>query len=170
MKRLVFALAILLLPVPGFAQEATVTGTVVDQTGGVLPGVTVTAVHETTGNTFVAVTDERGIYRVPVRVGIYRMMMELPGFANVAERFEALGCVAGEVERRAGQRGDQVGDQHEHRELLRKLPQRPVQLARLRPAACASVLEPAFQRDIRRANQEGPRALLCLLRTRTRAV
>src|SRR5436190_18807693 len=90
MKRLVFALAILLLPVPGFAQEATVTGTVVDQTGGVLPGVTVTAVHETTGNTFVAVTDERGIYRVPVRVGTYRMMMELPGFANVAERFEAL--------------------------------------------------------------------------------
>src|SRR5436190_11227144 len=90
MKRLVFALAILLLPVPGFAQEATVTGTVVDQTGGVLPGVTVTAVHETTGNTFVAVTDERGVYRLPVRVGVYRVSMELQGFAIVSERFEAL--------------------------------------------------------------------------------
>ena len=91
MRRLLWAFAIfLLLPVPGYAQEATVTGTVVDQTGGVLPGVTVTALHEATGNTFVAVTDERGIYRLPVRVGTYRMQMELPGFANVAERFEAL--------------------------------------------------------------------------------
>ena len=40
-----------------------------DSTGGVLPGVTVTAVHEATGNRFVAVTDERGIYRIPARVG-----------------------------------------------------------------------------------------------------
>src|SRR3954451_12244621 len=87
---LVLVGAILLLPARLDAQEATLTGTVVDQTGGVLPGVTVTALHEATGNTFVAVTDERGIYRLPLRVGTYRMQMELPGFANVAERFEAL--------------------------------------------------------------------------------
>ena len=37
-----------------------------------------------------AVTDERGVFRLPVRVGTYRVMMELQGFANVAERFEAL--------------------------------------------------------------------------------
>src|SRR5882762_1077141 len=91
MRRLLWAFAIfLLVPLPGYAQEATVTGTVVDQTGGVLPGVTVTALHEATGNTFVAVTDERGIFRLPVRVGTYRVQMELPGFASVAERFEAL--------------------------------------------------------------------------------
>src|SRR5258705_4440063 len=91
MRRLLWAFAIfLLLPVPGYAQEATVTGTVVDQTGGVLPGVTVTALHEATGNSFVAVTDARGVYRLPVRVGTYRMTLELQGFANVAERFEAL--------------------------------------------------------------------------------
>src|SRR5437660_8691207 len=90
MRRWLLALAILVLPVPGFAQEATVTGTVVDQTGGVLPGVAVTALHEATGNTFVAITDERGVYRLPVRVGTYRITMELQGFANVAERFEAL--------------------------------------------------------------------------------
>src|SRR5207249_1759884 len=89
-RRVLLASAILFLPALGFAQEATVTGTVVDQTGGVLPGVTVTAVHEATGNSFLAVTDERGVYRLPVRVGTYRMMMELQGFANVAERFEAL--------------------------------------------------------------------------------
>src|SRR2546423_4504443 len=90
MRRWLWVFAILLLPIPARAQEATVTGTVVDQTGGVLPGVTVTALHEATGNTFVAITDERGIYRLPVRVGTYRMQMELQGFANVAERFEAL--------------------------------------------------------------------------------
>ena len=44
--RLVLVGAILLLPARLFAQEATVTGTVADSTGGVLPGVTVTALHE----------------------------------------------------------------------------------------------------------------------------
>src|SRR5436190_883265 len=52
-------------------------------TGGVLPGVGITAVLEATGNTFVAVTDERGFYRMPVRVGIYRLIAELQGFATV---------------------------------------------------------------------------------------
>ncbi len=36
-----------------------------DNTGGVLPGVTVTATHEAAGTTFVSVTDERGLYRMP---------------------------------------------------------------------------------------------------------
>jgi hypothetical protein len=75
--------AILALPLTGFAQEATITGTVTDSTGGVLPGVTVTAVHEATGNTFVAVTDEAGIFRMPARVGGYRMTAELAGFTTV---------------------------------------------------------------------------------------
>jgi hypothetical protein len=39
-------------PAAGSAQEAVLTGTVADATGAVLPGVTVTAVHEATGNTF----------------------------------------------------------------------------------------------------------------------
>src|SRR5688500_15021203 len=42
------------VPVASDAQEAVLTGTVTDSTGGVLPGVTVTAVHEATGNRFVA--------------------------------------------------------------------------------------------------------------------
>src|SRR4051794_20172673 len=89
-RRLLLALAILFVPAAAFAQEATVTGTVVDQTGGVLPGVTVTAVHAATGNSFVAVTDQRGVYRLPVRVGAYRVVMELQGFANVSQELEAL--------------------------------------------------------------------------------
>ena len=80
---LVVVAAILALPLTGFAQEATITGTVTDSTGGVLPGVTVTAVHEATGNTFVAVTDELGIFRMPARVGAYRLTAELAGFTTV---------------------------------------------------------------------------------------
>ena len=65
------------------AQEATLTGTLTDTSGGVLPGVTVTATHEATGNRFVAITDERGIYRIPARVGTYQITAELQGFATV---------------------------------------------------------------------------------------
>ncbi|MBI4888957.1 MAG: TonB-dependent receptor [Acidobacteria bacterium] len=78
------------IPAVGHAQDATVNGTVTDATGGVLPGVTVTAVHEATGNTFLGVTDERGSYRIQVRVGRYKVTLELAGFATVAQGFEAL--------------------------------------------------------------------------------
>jgi hypothetical protein len=43
--------AIVALPATGLAQEAVLTGTLSDATGGVLPGVTVTAVNTATGNT-----------------------------------------------------------------------------------------------------------------------
>ncbi len=49
-----------LLPVPGYAQEAVVSGTGTDSTGGVLPGVTVSATNDATGNVFEAVTDATG--------------------------------------------------------------------------------------------------------------
>ncbi|OFW05941.1 MAG: hypothetical protein A3I61_06595 [Acidobacteria bacterium RIFCSPLOWO2_02_FULL_68_18] len=75
--------ALLALPSAGRAQEAVITGRVADSTGGVLPGVTVTAVHEATGNTFLGVSDETGIYRIPVRIGGFRITAELQGFATV---------------------------------------------------------------------------------------
>jgi hypothetical protein len=81
-KTVLFTAAILALPVAGYAQEAVLTGTVSDSTGGVLPGVTVVAVLEATGNRFEAVTDEAGIYRIPVRVGVYTVSAELQGFAT----------------------------------------------------------------------------------------
>src|SRR5262245_65838627 len=59
-RRLLVVGAILTLPAAGAAQEATLSGTVTDSTGAVLPGVTVTAVHEASGNTFEGVTDDRG--------------------------------------------------------------------------------------------------------------
>ena len=85
-RRVLLTATILLMPIAAYAQEAVMTGTVSDSTGGVLPGVTVTALLEATGNTFVAVTDERGAYRLPVRVGVYRITTELQGFTTVVRQ------------------------------------------------------------------------------------
>ena len=76
--------ALFALPLVAHAQDATLTGTVRDNTGGVLPGVTVTATHEAAGTTFVGVTDENGAYRIPLRAGVYRITAELVGFSTVA--------------------------------------------------------------------------------------
>src|SRR6266567_7624789 len=82
--------AILLLPVLGYAQESTVSGTVTDPTGAVIPGAMVTATHNESGNKFVAVTDERGGFRLAVRVGNYRITAELPGFGTVNRTIQVL--------------------------------------------------------------------------------
>ena len=95
-RRFLLAVALLALPALGYAQtEAIITGTVVDQTGGVLPGVTVTATHEATGNTFVAVTDERGAFRMQTRVGAYRITLELQGFQTITRT--GLNLLAGQT-------------------------------------------------------------------------
>ena len=81
-RRLILLCAMLALPAMAFAQEAVLTGTITDSTGAVLPGVTVQAVHEASGNNYEAVTDGRGVYRIPVRVGGYKISAELPGFGK----------------------------------------------------------------------------------------
>src|SRR5688572_6315243 len=73
---------------PGYSQEAAVNGIITDSTGGVLPGVTLTAVHEASGNTFQTVTEDRGGYRLLVRTGIYNVSIELAGFATIRRRLE----------------------------------------------------------------------------------
>jgi hypothetical protein len=78
-------LSCLALPAAVFAQEATISGTVKDSTSGVLPGVAVRAVHEATGTQFEGFTDERGNFRIPVRIGVYRITAELAGFATLQQ-------------------------------------------------------------------------------------
>ena len=84
---LVVAASVLLtVPAPLYAQqEAVLSGTISDTTGGVLPGVVVRAVHEASGNSYEAVTDSAGGYRLLVRVGAYRLSAELPGFGTVTQ-------------------------------------------------------------------------------------
>src|SRR3989442_14737318 len=69
--------AILMLPVCGNAQDSTVSGTVTDPSGAVIPGVTVTASHTESGNKFEAVTDERGGYRLLGGGGNYKITAEM---------------------------------------------------------------------------------------------
>ena len=85
LRRLVWLAAVgflLALPLVAHVQDSTVTGNVRDNTGGVLPGVTVTATNEAQGTRFVGVTDERGVYRIPVLPAVYRLTAELPGFTT----------------------------------------------------------------------------------------
>ena len=87
---LLVASVVVALPRLTSAQEAVIAGTVIDSTGGVLPGVTVTVVHEASGNTFNGETDTRGNFRMPVRIGTYRLTAELEGFTTVTRSLEVL--------------------------------------------------------------------------------
>ena len=77
------ALVILLTGSRALAQNAQVSGTLKDQSGGVLPGVTVTAKNTETGLTRSAVTEPSGDYRVPaLPPGTYTVTAELQGFGT----------------------------------------------------------------------------------------
>ncbi|HYU78255.1 MAG TPA: carboxypeptidase regulatory-like domain-containing protein [Vicinamibacterales bacterium] len=87
----VFGLA-LTLSSPAFAQSqainGTIEGTVLDDQGAVLPGVTITITNIDTGDTRVVVSNESGLYRAPLLpLGTYRVAAELQGF----KRFEQTG-------------------------------------------------------------------------------
>jgi carboxypeptidase family protein/TonB-dependent receptor-like protein len=85
-RRFLAVAALLLLPALASAQDATLGGTVVDSTGGVLPGATLTAIHEASGNTFEGVTDERGVYRISARAGVYRLTVTMPRFGSITRQ------------------------------------------------------------------------------------
>ena len=89
-KRLLLFALVLGLPCLAAAQEATLAGTITDSTGAVLPGVTVRAVNDATGNSFEAVTDDQGRYRIPVRTGTYKVTIELAGFGTANRTAELL--------------------------------------------------------------------------------
>ena len=65
----------------------TLSGVVADPQGAVLPGTTVTAVHEPTGTAYEAVTNAGGRFEIPnVRVGgPYRVSVSLSGFKEHTE-------------------------------------------------------------------------------------
>ncbi len=80
-------LAVFTAATPAFAQRTTgdISGTVTDSTGGVLPGVVVTAVCAETRFTRTAVTDATGGYRLPeLPICVYKVTTELTGFKTVA--------------------------------------------------------------------------------------
>jgi hypothetical protein len=82
---LVSALALLVSPPPVEAQEitGTITGTVRDQSGGILPGVTVTATLTQRNLVKEVVSSETGVYTLPfLPVGTYDIVFALAGFQD----------------------------------------------------------------------------------------
>src|SRR5262245_6389383 len=76
--------ACLVVAASAHAQETTLSGTVTDATEAVMPGVTVTATHVDTGNTYVGVSEGNGVYRIgAMRPGLYKITSELSGFTTV---------------------------------------------------------------------------------------
>ena len=99
MRRLFFvllALFSLLVALPLFAQSQATTGviegTVVDATGGAVPGVTVTVKNTATGYQVVLVTDSTGhFHAVLLPLGPYQLTASLQGFATVVQKGLDLG-------------------------------------------------------------------------------
>jgi outer membrane receptor protein involved in Fe transport len=89
-RRFVTLLALLLwVSPPAFAQSPTgsIEGVVVDSTGAVLPGVSVTLTHQSTGASRETATDAEGVFRAPVLpVGPYTVRAQLSGFQTVERR------------------------------------------------------------------------------------
>src|SRR5918992_624003 len=80
----------------GQAINGTIEGTVADESGGVLPGVTVTVTNTDSGDTRVAVTNESGLYRAPLLpLGRYRVSAELSGFKKYEQT--GISLAAGQV-------------------------------------------------------------------------
>src|SRR6186997_2257591 len=80
-----FALAVPATAGQGAGNPAGISGAVTDNTGAILPGVTVTATGPALQVPSVtAVSDERGEFRLsPLPIGVYTVLFELPGFQNV---------------------------------------------------------------------------------------
>ena len=81
------AFAGLLSGLPAWAQAtAELNGRVTDESGGVLPGVTVTATRTDTGLTRTVVTDETGTWVMPnLPIGPYRLEVSLQGFRTYVQ-------------------------------------------------------------------------------------
>src|SRR5437763_15577165 len=63
------------------AQSGSISGTVKDPSGGVMPGVTVTATRTTLSTQFTATTDGQGFYSLPkLPVGRYDLLIQIEGF------------------------------------------------------------------------------------------
>lgn len=78
-----------LIAAQGMAQttSGTISGTLFDETGAVLPGVTVTVTHLETGEKRTVLSDDAGRYRVPqLALGDYEVKAELSGFKTAVRR------------------------------------------------------------------------------------
>ena len=98
MSRLRIVLLVVLASLVGsvaYAQQASIVGVATDDTKAVLPGVNVTAVDQAAGRQLVAVTNDKGEYRLQnMPPGKYSLQAELSGFSTV--RFKDVELLVGQ--------------------------------------------------------------------------
>jgi len=83
---------IVLLPVLVQAQQptGTITGVVRDPSGAIVPGASITIVHEATQSTTRATTSNAGVYSAPgLLPGLYKVCVEATGFKQTVVELEA---------------------------------------------------------------------------------
>lgn len=91
MRRFVLALLLSVAAVlPAAAQSTAINGSIEgvisDESGAVLPGVTVTITNLDTGDTRVVVSNDSGLYRAPLlSLGKYKLEAELQGFKKLEQ-------------------------------------------------------------------------------------
>ena len=114
LQRLLACAVLLLAGSPAFAQfeRSRVAGTVNDQQGGVVPGVTVTATNQATNQIEVVVTDESGFYIFPsLAPGQYTISAELQGFKKATRtgvQLDAAGSITMDLTLETGALSEEV--------------------------------------------------------------
>jgi Carboxypeptidase regulatory-like domain/TonB dependent receptor len=91
LRRALVAAALQAMALPAAAQSqainGSIEGTVRDNSGAILPGVTVTVTNTDTGAERVVVTNEEGVYRAPLLpLGTYQVKAELQGFKKFEQQ------------------------------------------------------------------------------------
>ena len=100
MKIALIVVCLLAAPCDAVAQDGRIAGTVTDDTGGVLPGVTVAAANSAlAGGPLVVVTDRNGHYAfTALPPGGYTITFTLPGFEQLARDVELTAASAATVD------------------------------------------------------------------------
>ena len=97
------ALALAFVSSPAFAQgggaTSAIAGVVLDSSGGIIPGATVTATNQATSGAFTAVTASNGTFNIPaLNVGKYTVTVTLQGFKTaVLKDIDVSAGAAGEI-------------------------------------------------------------------------
>src|SRR5260370_5866776 len=69
---------------PAQNEVASVSGTIVDRSGGLVPGVQVAVINTDTNEKYETKTNNAGVYSVPaVKPGHYRILVTKPGFRQI---------------------------------------------------------------------------------------
>ncbi|WP_245818108.1 TonB-dependent receptor [Granulicella rosea] len=105
-------LAFFVRPASAQSGAGTITGTVADATGAVIPGATVTALNVATGVKTVRIATSSGLYTInPINPGTYTVTVTNPGFSTFKQEnivVDALGTVGLNVMLKTGDQAETI--------------------------------------------------------------